>query len=259
MIIKISQGMKQLAKQFAWILILGSVFLLSCAKKNEDEEALKPYQGMSVKALYDYAKSAMDKGDYGAAIKRYEALDSIYPFNQYALNAGFDLVYVYFKDEQYQLAAAQADRLIRVHPQAKNIDYAYYMRGVSNFEQERGSFAKFFKMDLSKRYPGTQLEAYDNFKKLTVLFPNSPYANDANQRLVYLRNLFARKDLNIAKYYIERKEYVAAYNRAEMVVTTYPQAPEAKKALSIMIKSAKALKLTKAEKDAKAIYQATFG
>jgi outer membrane protein assembly factor BamD len=241
------------------ILSLLIVLLGACSKASEDEEALKPYQGMSVDELYKYAVTAMDKGDNEAAIKRFEALDSIYPFNKYSKQAGYDLIYLYFKDEQYPLAVAQADRFIRVYPQDSNVDYAYYIKAVANFEQERGAFAKLFEMDYSLRDPGTQMDAYNDFKRLIHLFPNSRYANDSRQRMIYLRNQFAQRELNIAEYYQVRKEYVAAYNRAKIVVTTYPQAPQARKALLLMIDSSQALKLTQANHDARAIYQANYG
>lgn len=240
------------------LLSLLVIIVGACSKTSEDEEALKPYQGMSVDQLYEYAKSAMDKGDNETAIKRFEALDSIYPFNKYSKQSGYNLIYLYFKDEQYPLAVAQADRFIRVYPQDTHIDYAYYMKGVANFEQDRGAFAKVFSMDYSLRDPGTQQEAYGDFKKLVHLFPQSAYANDANQRMIYLRNQFAQRQLNIAEYYQSRKEYVAAYNRAKGVVTLYPQAPQAKKALVLMADATKALKLSQANLDAREIYQANF-
>lgn len=224
----------------------------------DDEFDLKPYQGMSSNQLYNYAKEALNGHNYEDAIKRYEALETIYPFNPYSTKAGLELIYAYYQKGDYVSSAATADRYIHLYPRERYVDYAYYMRGAANFEQPRGVFVNYFNYDPAWRDPGTQTQAYSDFQQLIKHFPNSPYSNDAKARLVYLRNMYAKKELHIANFYLQRKLYVAAYNRAQYLVKHYSQAPQAKQALKIMQTAANQLKLQQAGQDAKAVYDYTF-
>ncbi len=132
------------------------------------------------------------------------------------------------------------------------------MKGLANFQQTRGTFANFLPLDESWRDPGTQSEAYADFATLIQRFPNSQYKPNALQRMIYLRNMFAQRELNAANYYFERKMYVAAAERASFLVKNYPQAPSAQQALVVMYQANMALGLTKTANEAAAVYAATY-
>ena len=243
------------------IIIIGMLLSLTACKHwwgGDDEEDNNPFQGVSATQLYTDSKKSMAKGEYSAAIKRLEALDTMYPFNDYAEQAQIDLIYAYYKKEDYPSTAATAERFIHLYPRAKRVDYAYYMKGLANFQQARGALANFFPMDDSWRDPGTQSQAYSDFATLVQKFPDSRYKANAAQRMVYLRNMFAKRELHAAEYYYERKMYVAAIERAGYLVRTYPQAPSAKSALSVMYFSNRALGLNGAAEDALTVYRATY-
>ena len=242
------------------LLILSLLFSLSACNKwwGKDDEESNPYQGLSAKQLYTESQEAMVKEQYTAAIKRLEALETMYPFNDYAEQAEIDLISAYYKKGDYASTAATAERFIHLYPRAKRVDYAYYMVGLANFQQTRGTMANLLPLDESWRDPGTQSQAYSDFATLVQKFPESRYKANALQRMIYLRNLFAQRELNTAQYYYEHKMYVAAAGRASYLVKTYPQAPSAKGALSVLYHANMELGLKKAANDALVVYQATY-
>ena len=242
------------------LIIIGALCLLTSCKHwwGGSDEDDNPFQGVSAQQLYTESKKAIAKGEYTSAIKRLEALDTMYPFNDYAEQAQLDLIYAYYKKEDYPSTAATAERFIHLYPRAKRVDYAYYMKALANFQQTRGALASLFPMDDSWRDPGTQSQAYSDFATLVQKFPDSKYKANSLQRMIYLRNMFAQRELNTATYYYEHKKFVAAVERAGYLIQTYPQAPSAKKALSIMYYGNLAMGLNQAANDALVVYQATY-
>lgn len=248
-------------KRMQTLLLISFIFSLTACtpwwSRNADDDN-GPYKGMSAKQLFTESQQAMAKEQYESAAKRLEALESMYPFNDYAEKAQMDLIYAYYMKGDYPSSAATAERFIHLYPRAKHVDYAYYMKGLANFQQTRGTMSTVVPLDESWRDPGTQSQAYSDFATLIQKFPDSRYKANALQRMIYLRNMFANRELNTAKYYYVRKMYVAAAERASFLVENYPQAPSAQQALVILYKANMALGLTKAAGDALAVYQATY-
>lgn len=238
------------------ILILAMLFTLLACSKNKEEH--NPFQGMTAKQLYNDAQKAMSKEQYTAAIKRLEALETMYPFNDYAEAAEIDLIYAYYQKGEYASTAATAEQFIHLYPRAKRVEYAYYMKGLANFQQTRGTMASILPLNESWRDPGTQSQAYSDFATLVQKFPDGRYKANALQRMIYLRNLFAQRELNAAKYYYMRKMYVAAAERSSFLIKTYPQAPSTKQALAILYRANMAMGLKKAADDALTVYEATY-
>jgi outer membrane protein assembly factor BamD len=230
----------------------------ACSKWGKDDEDKNPYKDMSATQLYSTAQKSLKKKEYTSAAKELEAMESMYPFSDYTEQSQLDLIYAYYENEEYPSAAATAERFIHLYPRAKKVDYAYYMKGMANFQQTRGVYAKVFPMDESWRDPGTQNQAFIDFSIFIQKFPESKYKANALQRMIYLRNMFAKHELNIAHFYFKRKMYVAAVERAGYVVKNYPQAPSAQKALVIMYEGNKALGLNQAAEDALKVYEATY-
>ncbi len=233
------------------------MLITSCSWFKKDDEPYNPYEGMSEKELYAEANEYLSKEQYASAIKRYEAMETMYPFSEQGETVERNLIYAYYKNSEYPSAAATAEQYIRLYPSSSKVDYAYYMKGMANFNQPRGAFANMIPLDEAERDAGTQAVAYSDFAALLDRFPNSKYRQDALQHMIYLRNTFADRELNTAKFYLHRKMYVAAVNRASYVIKNYQQAPAAKKALNILVMANKKLHLQDAEKDALKIYSVT--
>ncbi|KTD73031.1 outer membrane protein assembly factor BamD [Legionella tucsonensis] len=247
-------------KRIQMLFLVGLIVSLSACKTwwGKDDEDINPYKGMTAEQLYTEAQKDLRKKEYATAIKHLEAIETMYPFSDYTEHSQMQLIYAYYKNEDYPSAAASAERFIHLYPRAKNVDYAYYMRGMANFQQSRGVFAKFLPLDESWRDPGTQTQAYSDFGVLIQKFPESKYKANALQRMVYLRNMFAQHELNVATFYFKRKMYVAAINRASYVVKNYPQAPSAKQALVVMYDANMALGFNQAAEEALVVYKATY-
>ena len=228
---------------------------IGCSSSSDDDSIFKD---MTAKQIFDDAETALVDEDYTKAIRYYEALDAMYPFSEYSQQGLLDSIYAYFENGDTALAAATADRYIHLYPRSKNVDYAYYMKGLADFDQPRGTLAKVLPMDASYRDPGTQLQAYNDFSILVTRYPDSPYTPDAHQRMVYLRNMFAQSELNVAEFYMKRKMYVAAANRSSYLIENYPQAPQTERALVILVKADRAMHLDKAADDALSVLRASY-
>ncbi len=248
--------MKELVKI---ILILTSILLSSCLSWTEkDDDVNAEYRGLTAKQLSGQGTKSMERGNYKTAIREFEAMETLYPFSSYAQKAQVQLIDAYYKNEEYASAAASAQRYIHLYPRAENVDYAYYLKGLANFQQYRGALTQVLPMDESWRDPGTESQAYADFGVFIQRFPQSRYKNDALQRMIYLRNMFAQRELNNANYYFERKSYVAAVERANYLIENYPQAPSAEQALKLAYRANLKLGLQAAATDAATVYEATY-
>ena len=242
------------------VLILSFLALVGCSSwwNKDDDDGLGMFKGMEAKQLYTEAETAVAKKQYTSASKRLEALGSMYPFSPYSERGQRLLIYAYYQSGEYAAASAEADHYIHLYPRSAHVDYAYYMKGLANFQQPRSAVGHLLSVDESWRDPGTQTQAYTDFLIFIEKFPKSIYYKNALQRLIYLRNEFAQHDLNNAKYYFDRDMYVAAAGRANYVVQTYPQALAVHDSLVIMYRSYKQLGLKKAMKEAAMVYHATY-
>ena len=152
-------------------------------------------------------------------------------------NVLLELIYAYYKNSEPEAAKSAAERFIRLHPQHPNVDYAYYLKGLTSFDQDVGLLARFLPLDMTKRDPGAARDSYNEFAQLTSRFPDSRYAPDAKQRMIYLRNLLAAYEIHVADYYLTRQAYVAAANRGRYVVENFQETPSVGDGLAVMVEA----------------------
>ena len=231
-------------------LTLGGCGLLPEVK---DETA-----GWSAQKLYAEAKDNLNSGNYTSAVKLFETLESRYPFGRYAQQAQLEVAYAYYKDNEPISAIAACDRFIKLHPNHPNVDYAYYLKGLANFNEDLGYFGNIINQDLSERDPRAARDAFLAFKEVVNRFPEGKYAADSQARMKYLVNALASNEVHVAKYYIKRGAWVAAANRAKEVLKTYPEAPALEEALAIMVISYDKLKLPQLRDDAQRVLKLNF-
>lgn len=193
--------------------------------------------------LYQKARIKLDTGNYLNAIELLEALDSRYPFGAYSNQVQLDLIYAYYKQDDTAQAIANIDRFIRLNPAHKNIDYVFYMRGLTNMAADYNFFQDFLGINRDDKDPSYARQAFQDFKTLLQNYPNSSYAADARARMIGLKNRLARYDLGVAEYYVKRDALIAAANRAKLIVETYPDTVETEKALEIMVNAYDTLKM----------------
>lgn len=216
--------------RLVWPLLL-VLTLSACSAFRDKDETL----GWSQQRLFTEASDAMRAGNYDLAIKYFEILESRYPFGKYAHQAQINVAYAYYRFAEPESALAAADRFIRLHPDHPATAYAFYLRGLVNFNRSLGFFDRFIPTDNSQRDPGAALDSYKDFAEVVRQFPESDYAEDAARRMLYLRNNLARHEINVARYYMRRGAFLAAANRAEYVVQNFQRTPSLRDALEIMI------------------------
>lgn len=234
-------------RSLALILLL---LVAGCGLFPETKDETK---GWSAQKLYTEAKNEMGDGNYSQAIKYFETLEARYPYGRYAQQSQLEVAYAYFKDNEPISAIAACDRFIKLHPNHPNVDYAYYLKGLANFNEDLGLLGTIADQDLSERDPKAAKESFEAFKELTTRFPDSKYAPDSVARMKYLVNMLASHEVHVARYYARRGAHVAAVNRAQVALQQYPQAPATEEALAIMVKSYDALGLSELRDDARRI------
>ncbi len=205
-----------------------------CSLLPEQVDATRDW---SANQLYTAAKEELADSNYEKAIDYFEKLDARYPFGRYAQQAQLEIAYAYYKFDEPDLAIATADRFIKIYPRHPNVDYAWYLKGLTNYYRGRSFVDKILPQDPSERDTVTMRAAYDDFNQLTVLYPDSVYTRDAAQRMVYLRNNMAAYELHVADYYMRRKAFVAAANRGKYVIENFQRTPSVPDALVIMVRA----------------------
>jgi outer membrane protein assembly factor BamD len=214
------------------IPVLAILFTLGCAGTSEDELAK-----LSANELYNRAKSALAAGDYETAINTFERLEARFPFGKYAQQAQLEIAYAYYKFDEPDSAIATADRFIRNNPGNPHLDYAYYLKGLANYNRGANIVDRLAPREPSERDTRALRDAFNDFTQLVKKFPQSRYADDARQRLIYLHNQLARYEINVANYYMKRGAYVAAANRAKYVIENYQRAPASIDALEVLVRA----------------------
>jgi outer membrane protein assembly factor BamD len=185
--------------------------------------------------LYAEAQVKMNDDNYEQAAKLLETLQARYPYGRYAQQALMEIAYANYKQNEPEAALSAADRFIKQFPNAPNLDYIYYLKGMINFNDNAGFFSRITHQDPAERDPQTLRDSFDNFRELVTRFPNSRYTEDAKLRMQFLINTLSRSDISIASYYLRRGAYIAAVSRANNVLQEFPQTRQTRDALQIMI------------------------
>ena len=190
--------------------------------------------GRSAEEMYTAAKGYLNSQNWGRAVSQYQMLSTRYPFGRYTEQAQLELAYVYHKSGNPEAALSTADRFIRTYPSHPNVDYAFYIRGLTNYEMRVGFMERLMPSRVRDRDQTAARESFRDFDELIKRFPDSRYAPDARQRMVFLRNNLSFYELDVARYYIRRKAYVASAARARYAIENYPGSPELGDALEIL-------------------------
>jgi len=198
---------------------------------------------MPVDALYNTAHDSLENSDYTAAVKAYQRLIARFPSGPYNEQAQIDLAYAQYKDNQMEDAYSTINRFIKTYPANNHIDYAYYLRGLINFDRTSGVIERYVYRENGqvRRDQGYNLQSFDDFSELTRRYPDSAYAADARQRMIYLRNSLAQFEIDVAEFYLRNKAYIASADRSQYVIEHYQQAPQTGDALAILTRSYLAL------------------
>jgi len=233
-----------------YVALVATALVAGCAntKSTEDQTA-----GWSTNRIYAEAQEQDKSDDYDKAIPLYETLEGRAAGTMLAQQAQLDQAYAQYRNEDKTGAIATLDRFMRQHPASPAIDYALYLKGVINFNDNLGFLSFLSRQDLSERDQQAAKEAFESFKELVTRFPDSRYTPDASARMRYIINALASYDVHVARYYYQRGAYVAAINRAQQAVTDYRDAPALEEALYILVMSYDKLGMTGPRDDAKRV------
>src|SRR5262245_17423452 len=238
------------------ILVLTTVALLLALPGCGGNRSRAPVG--SAEKLYDMAKHASDNHNYKDAITYYEQLEARFPFSNPARQGQLDLMYAYYKNREPESAIDQADQFIRENPAHPRIDYAYYIKGLVQFERNPNFLERWFSADLSERPPIDARKSFQAFQTILERFPNSEYAEDSRRRMVFLRNRLASYEVYVAEYYLKRGAYVGAINRAKYCIENYDGAPQVKRALEIMAESYRKLGMNDLAADSEKVLKENY-
>ena len=216
------------------LLTIATFSLISC---NSDGPEIEQPE----KVYYDLAQKRILNKNYIGAIESLQAIETRYPFGRYAEQAQVELIYAYLMNGENLGAHAAAEKFIRLHPRHPNIDYAYFMKGLSSYTRDTDFLVRVTDTDISNRDISGAKEAFAELSEFLTRFPDSQYVPYAKQRNIYLRNMIARNELSAADYYVSIGAYVAAVRRAKYVIENIPNSSENLRALNILMQSYKAL------------------
>jgi outer membrane protein assembly factor BamD len=236
------------------LLAAAAVFAAACGTSDK----IDPNSTKAVEALYAEGKDELASGGYERAIKIFERVEGRAAGTLLAQQASLDLAYAQHRSNDRAAALATLDRFIKLHPSSPALDYAFYLRGIANFNDKLGILSALSRQDLSERDQQASRDAYQSFRQVVEQFPQSRYAADAKLRMDYIVNALAEYELHVSRYYYRRGAYVAAVNRAQQVLLEFPQAPATEEALFLMATSYQQLGLDALRNDAQRVLEKNF-
>ena len=217
----------------AALLCALGIALSACSWLNPNYDARKDWQA---EQWYKAGKEELDNGNWQAAIKLYEQLESRFPYGKYAQQSQLDTAYAYYKEGDTAQSIAALDRFTKAYPNHQNLDYALYLKALANFKEDLGPLVSALaRQDLADRDPKAARESFEMFKELVNRYPDSRYAEDSRARMDVLVDALARHELHVARYYMQRGAWLSAVNRSQDILVRFPSSPMRRDALEIMV------------------------
>ncbi|NMM79599.1 outer membrane protein assembly factor BamD [Acidovorax sp. SRB_14] len=234
-------------------LLVASLLVAGCSSTPEDKTA-----GWTTDRLYSEARDELGSGGYDKAVPLFEKLEGRAAGTPLAQQAQLEKAYAQYKAGEKAQAVATLDRFMKLHPASPALDYALYLKGLVNFNDNLGMFSWLTRQDLSERDQKAAKDSFESFRELSTRFPESRYAQDARQRMTYIVDALAQYEVHVARYYFQRGAYVAAIGRAQQALTDYQGVPALEEALYILVKSYDALGMAQLRDDAQRVMDATY-
>ena len=234
-------------------LLVTALFLAGCGSTPKNESP-----NSTAERLYKEARDDAESGSYERAIKSLERVEGLAAGTLLAQQSQLDIAYYRWRAGEREAALTAIDRYIKLNPSSAAFDYALYLRGIINFNDNLGLISSLAGQDLSERDQRASRDAFQSFKRLSDQYPNSRYTPDARLRMDYIVNTLAAYEVHVANYYLRRGAYVAAANRAQQMVAEFPQTPATEEALAIMAQSYAKLDLPVLRESAERVLKQNF-
>ncbi len=243
-----------LAKNLPIVLVTLLSVLAGCGR--DDDNVV---QETGPEGLYQRGVDSMANGNFPLALNYFQALEARYPFSNVTRQAQLDMIYAYYRNREPESAIDAAEEFERENPTHPRVDYCLYIKGLTYFDKAPGMLERLFRVDLTERPPRDTMQAFSIFQELLRRFPNSGYAPDSRERMIYLRNRLAAYENHVAEYYMRRGAYVAAVNRAKYSLEHYPGAPALEESLQLMVDAYEQLGMRDLAADARRVLTESFG
>ena len=243
-----------LAKNLPIVLVTLLSVLAGCGR--DDDNVV---QETGPEGLYQSGVDSMANGNFPLALNYFQALEARYPFSNVTRQAQLDMIYAYYRNREPESAIDAAEEFERENPTHPRVDYCLYIKGLTYFDKAPGMLERLFRVDLTERPPRDTMQAFSIFQELLRRFPNSGYAPDSRERMIYLRNRLAAYENHVAEYYMRRGAYVAAVNRAKYSLEHYPGAPALEESLQLMVDAYEQLGMRDLAADARRVLTESFG
>ncbi|MGV3571066.1 MAG: outer membrane protein assembly factor BamD [Ramlibacter sp.] len=234
--------------------LLAALLLAGCASTKDEDKTV----GWSPNKIYAEAKDELNSGAYDKAIPLFEKLEGRAAGTPLAQQAQLERAYAHYKAGDQAQAHATLDRFIKLHPASPALDYALYLKGIVNFNDNLGLLSFISKQDLSERDQKAAKESFESFRELVTKYPDSRYTPDARARMTYIVNSLAQYEVHVARYYYSRGAYVAAINRAQAALADYRDVPALEEALFILVRSYDALGMTQLRDDTRRVMEKNY-
>ena len=236
------------------VLVACASLLAACSSMKEEDKTAT----WSPNKIYSEAKDEMNSGNYDKAVPLYEKLEGRAAGTPLAQQAQLERAYAQYKAGEQANALSTLDRFVKLHPTSPALDYALYLKGIVNFNDNLGMFSFVTRQDLSERDQKAAKESFEAFRDLVARFPDSKYTPDARARMTYIVNSLAQYEVHVARYYYSRGAYVAAVNRAQEAIADYRDVPAIEEALYILVRSYDALGMTQLRDDARRVMEKNY-
>ena len=237
--------------------ILAFIMLFACSSDNLDEIRVET-KGWSVEKLYQEASDQLAGHNWNKAIKLYEVLEATYPYGKYAQQGMLDLAYAYYNSDTPELSIPEIELFMKTYPTNENMDYALYLKGYILSYDENGLSTRFSRQDLSERDPQTLREAYGAFSEVVNRYPNSKYVNDSKDKMNKLVNALSRGEMFRAEHYMSIKAYMAAINRAQLLIKNYPSTIYVENALAMQVVAYREMGQLKLSQETESVLEINF-
>jgi outer membrane protein assembly factor BamD len=239
--------------ELSMVALVAAGLLAGCASTDEDKSA-----NWSPNKLYAEARDELAAGSYDRAIPLFEKLEGRAAGTPLAQQAQLEKAYAQYKAGNQAEALATLDRFMKLHPASPALDYALYLKGIVNFNDNLGFLSFIARQDLSERDQKAAKESFESFKDLVARFPDSTYAPDARARMTYIVNSLAQYEVHVARFYYSRGAYVAAINRAQSAINEYREVPALEEALYILMRSYDALGMAQVRDDTRRVLEKNY-
>ncbi len=213
---------------------IGGCSLFGGDSKSEKEQEREKTRLLTERQLYERVQDLLDDESYELSVKNLQLLESRFPFGVYADQSQLEIIYAYYRSGDEDAAIAAAERFLRLHPDHRDADYAWYMKGLANYSLAPGLFSRFYSLDAATKDVEPARQSFREFQEFLWRYPDSPYAADAQVRMIYIKHVLARHELVVANYYVKRRAYVAAINRAKVVLEDFQNTKAVADALALM-------------------------